>query len=41
MYDEIVVAAQQAVIEIDHAAHEFRRKNPDAAVIEQIDAGNP
>ena len=39
MHDEIVVAVQQPVIEIDDAAHEFRRENADAAVVEQIDAG--
>src|SRR6516162_1163439 len=27
------------MIEIDHAAHELRRENPDAAIVEQIDAG--
>ena len=37
VHDEIVVVVQQPVIEIDNAAHELRRENADAAVIQQID----
>ncbi len=39
VHDEIVIAVQEAVIEIDDAAHEGRRKNADAAIIEEIDPG--
>ena len=39
MHDEIVVAGAQPVVEIDHAADEFRREDADAAVVEQVDAG--
>ena len=38
-HHKLVVVVQEPVIEIDHAAHELRRENPDAAVIEQVDAG--
>jgi hypothetical protein len=34
-----MVVVAQAVVEIDHAADEARRKDADAAVVEQIDAG--
>src|SRR6202050_5407240 len=36
VHDEIVLAMQETVIKIDDALHEFRRKNPDAAVVEQV-----
>src|SRR5580765_7024451 len=39
MNHEIVVVLTQTVVEIDHTADETRRKNADAAVVEQIDAG--
>src|SRR4051794_20256499 len=40
MHDEIVIAPEQPMIEIDHAADEFRRENADAAIIEEGDAGS-
>src|SRR5215469_3873259 len=39
MDDQVVLAAQKAVIKIDDAAHEFRRENTDAAVVQEIDPG--
>ena len=34
----VEIIMQQAFVEFDHAADEFRRENADAAIIEQIDA---
>ncbi len=39
VHDEVVVAVQQTVIKVDHALDEFRRKNADATVIQEIDPG--
>src|SRR6266849_11202682 len=37
MHHQSVIAAEQAVVQVDHAADEFRRKDADAAVVEQVD----
>src|SRR5262249_42839351 len=37
VHDEIVVAAQEAMVEVDHPADELRREDADAAIIEKID----
>src|SRR5690348_12780086 len=39
VYDQVVLSAQQPVIKVDDATHEFRRKNANAAIVEQVDAG--
>jgi len=39
--DEIGVCLEQAVIEIDHAADEFRREDADASIVQEIDARRP
>src|SRR5215470_7121691 len=39
VHDKIVVVGKQSVIEVNHAADEFRRKDTNAAVVEQVDAG--
>src|SRR5712691_3328883 len=41
VHDEVVVAFQQPVVEVDDAADECRRKDADAAVIEEIDPRRP
>src|ERR1700731_2127922 len=38
MYGAFEIIVQQSLIEIDHAADEFGRENPDATVIEEVDA---
>ncbi len=35
------VVMHQSVIEIDHAAYELRRKNADAAIVEEIEGLGP
>src|SRR5215471_2044882 len=37
MHHQSLIAPEQAVVEVDHAADEFRGKNADAAVVEQVD----
>src|SRR5215471_3232665 len=37
MHDEIVISLEQPVVEIKDTAHEFRGKDADAAIVEQID----
>src|ERR1700694_4482012 len=39
MDNEIVVVLAQTIVESDHAADEFGRKDSDTAIVEQIDAG--
>src|SRR5262249_57037345 len=39
--DEIDVSFQEAMIEIDDTADEFRREDADAAVVQEIDARGP
>src|SRR6266849_7054774 len=38
MHHQSLIAPEQAVVEVDHAADEFRRKDADAAVVEQVDS---
>src|SRR6478609_11619605 len=38
VHDAIAVVFEQALVEIDDAAHEARRKDADAAIIQQVDA---
>src|SRR5262245_42046234 len=37
MHHQSLVALEQAVVEVDHAADEFRLKDTNAAIVEQID----
>src|SRR2546423_14473730 len=41
MTDETGAPLEQAVIEIDHPANEFRREDADAPVVQEIDARRP
>src|SRR6266849_3870036 len=38
MHHQSLIAPEQAVVEVDHAADEFRRKDADASVVEQVDS---
>src|SRR6266436_3264836 len=38
MHHQSLIAPEQTMVEVDHAADEFRRKNADAAVVEQVDS---
>src|SRR5687767_14663075 len=38
MHDKRLIAALQAAIKIDHTFHKSSRKNPDASVVEEIEA---
>ena len=39
--DAVAVVRLEAAIELDHAFDEARRKDADAAVVEEVDAGRP
>src|SRR6516165_9213404 len=38
VHDQVVLAAQQPVIKVDDAAHEFRRENSDATIVKKVDS---
>src|SRR5215210_3207873 len=38
VHDQLLIAGTQAVIEVHNAGDEFGWENPDAAVVEQVDA---
>ena len=38
VHDAVAVVFEQALVEVDDAAHEARREDADAAIVEQVDA---